>query len=701
WASATAGTLALVHGLRWHGTSYFAFGPYLAGAALGLLALRELVRLADRALLERLREAGEAEEPRELDPREAAADLHAAVKPRERLGRSGGVLAAALTAGFAAFFFGLAGWWDGLTMHWAATLLMEALGLGALAVTVRRDHAKAFGPLLLVLELGAWANFAGALLVGMHHYADGLLFSPPMLVLAGAVLFALGMAAEALAGAVLAPERHAASPRPFLESRHLAALGLAGLGVLWALGRSHAFADPAIHGTWRAVLCAGFLAAYAGMAEWSAADLARRAGRMAAGLASHLLLIPGGYLCLLKAHSTGSSWGALWFLALAPLQLLAAGLLDREKHTAQAYLARGGALLVSLGAIALAFFGNAERLAEVPCATFGALLLIALAARRFAAGLERRAYGHAALLALTGTVFFAVRVAAHDPAFGLAETSVWEWPALGALGLLLILAGGATAWETDANGRSLAGQYGALLAFAAAGAAAYQLAAHGMAADYLHVSNVARFEALIVSLLLASGASLAAKRWLNFFAGAYLAPVLALAGYALYVWTLHPGAWEWYSLPAAALLFVWARSRADEDEARANPAAQQEVSVLLGLGCAAALAPSFAQTLAYTPEALAHYYALVLVGLTLVGGAMFARRKIPLLSGSAAVLLGTLVKTAQWAAHREVIYPVLGIGIGFAVLAVGCLFESRMNRAIRQTVDRVRAEARMFWVSWE
>ena len=89
------------------------------------------------------------------------------------------------------------------------------------------------------------------------------------------------------------------------------------------------------------------------------------------------------------------------------------------------------------------------------------------------------------------------------------------------------------------------------------------------------------------------------------------------------------------------------------------------------------------------------------MGLAMVAVAMAVRRKIPLLACSSVVVLLTAIKAAQWASHKEVFFPLLGIALGFAVLAVGCLFESRMNRTLRAAVDRARAEARMFWVSWE
>jgi hypothetical protein len=121
----------------------------------------------------------------------------------------------------------------------------------------------------------------------------------------------------------------------------------------------------------------------------------------------------------------------------------------------------------------------------------------------------------------------------------------------------------------------------------------------------------------------------------------------------------------------------------------------------LGLASAFTAAPSLVQALPHSDAAAWHYGWLVALSLGLVGGAMYARRKVPLLVGSAALILGTLVKAVEWAFYHEVLLPVLGIGVGFVILAAGCLFESRMNRVFRAAVDKARVEARMFWEAWK
>ena len=134
---------------------------------------------------------------------------------------------------------------------------------------------------------------------------------------------------------------------------------------------------------------------------------------------------------------------------------------------------------------------------------------------------------------------------------------------------------------------------------------------------------------------------------------------------------------------------------------QARKISRRKATACMAVGCALLLLPSFILAMPYSDISAAHFFTLVALSLLLVGGAMWARRKIPLLSASSALLLCTIIKTAQWAAHREVFLPVAGIGLGFVVLAVGCLFESRMNRVFRTATDQVRAQAKMFWTNWD
>ena len=80
---------------------------------------------------------------------------------------------------------------------------------------------------------------------------------------------------------------------------------------------------------------------------------------------------------------------------------------------------------------------------------------------------------------------------------------------------------------------------------------------------------------------------------------------------------------------------------------------------------------------------------------------MWTRRKIPLLFASSALLLCTMIKTAQWAAYHNATLPAAGFGLGVGILALGSLFESRMNRVLRTAADQGKAQAKMFWTNWD
>lgn len=214
-----------------------------------------------------------------------------------------------------------------------------------------------------------------------------------------------------------------------------------------------------------------------------------------------------------------------------------------------------------------------------------------------------------------------------------------------------------------------------------------------------------RLNAFICSLVLLSLTSLAAKRWLDFKAGRIVAPAASLLAYVLLVWKAQPAAYEWYTLPPALCLFgwIWTMCRGENNEFAegGNTRESREINLLLGAASMLALGPSFIQSLPGCEHSALHFFVLLGVSLAIVMGAMLSRRKIPLLFGSSICVLTTLIQGIYWAQHQKVLLPVAGIMIGFGVLLLASLFESRMNHVFRQAMDRARAEARMFWVSWQ
>ena len=223
--------------------------------------------------------------------------------------------------------------------------------------------------------------------------------------------------------------------------------------------------------------------------------------------------------------------------------------------------------------------------------------------------------------------------------------------------------------------------------------------------SYMDSANLYRLDAVAACVFLLSITCFAARHCLSFVVGSAASAWAALVGYFLLVWRWQFDVWELYTVPAALFMFVWAwRLGVEKRETWGLRFTEARVNHLVLGGSALAVLPSFLQALpnntATDPSALIHFYGLWAIGLALVLGAMWSKRKIPLLFGSLALVLGTMVKAVQWAAERQVMLPVLGILFGFVVLGLGCLFETRMNRAIRDALDKARAEAKLFWVSW-
>ncbi|MCK6471002.1 MAG: hypothetical protein L6R28_04580 [Planctomycetes bacterium] len=672
--------LAALHGMRAASLPAAQIGPVLMLVALVLQALCELsLRIA-----------------RSETDGEAAAETGAPLSGAPLSGRAMGLRVSSALAGFGALSLG---WIAAAGTHpwcWASTLLMGAVLMATEAVLGRRGKAKIHAPRFMLLELAGFALLAWSAREAL--LALNFQMIPQLWPLGGALLLLAGMACESLAGAVLGIEKARETPSPFLESRMIAALGLGTLGLAQALlGRQPfgLFIEP----TWRTIFACAALAVYGSMARWSAEDAWTRLAQWGSGLTAYVLL-PLGYLAFLEAHSTGSSYGGAWFMLLAPLMLATAYVLKRNGQGAQVALAAAGAMFVNAGALVLAFAKNAGNLPEVPMLVFAGIGAQLVAARAY---FKSSAFTYAACAAWTGFALFAERLA-----FGLGAWNpappVWEPLAMLALGAGLLLAFS----SKQAAKRIQEHQHVALYGFwLATGMAVWSFLVWGMYAPHgarASASGLLRYEVLIACLALYGWVCTHARRALSFEPGAWLGPALTMLAYMLYVWKMRPDAWEWFMLPPAVFCFGWAYHLAKESGLGARGEDREPVNAVLGAASLLALAPSFLQAMPYEPglsSSTYHYFALVVLGFALVGGAMVARRKVPLLAGSGAILLGTLVKAVQWIADKSVALPVAGIVIGFFVLMVGCFFESRMNAALKLAVDRAKAEAKLFWISWQ
>ena len=652
---------AACHLLRCAGLQFAQFGPGLSTVALMLLGLREIVM----ALM--------AHNDADAAPPSTAPD---------------GFLISAMLCSIAGLTFGV--WGDSLGYDWllSLTLLEVALFAAVYSVLERREQKSPDRFRLLVHELYAWLLLAMA--VGVSAHAANLPLTGACWPLVGALFLMIGMAGESLAGAILGAQRQALTPTPFLESRHMVALGICAFGLLTTVFSFYASAVKNIEPVWQVLFGATVVAIYTSLARWSTHERWDRNGRLGSAFVGYVLLTPATYLCFLQAHSTGSSWGALWFIALAPVLLVAVYILKREKLFEQANLAKLSAVGVNMGSLILAFAGNRGHLAVVPCCTFLAIAAQALAARIVSGN---RNYSWLTTVAVIGAAFLGLRALLGDPGQAYQPWR-WETPALSAIGLVMVIVGGVLKIEEDPAGRSLVGISGAGLNMTAL------LMSLGLFVAHIGSSHHSdRFDHLIICILLFAGMNLAAQKWLKFLAARFIAPIATLAGYFMCVLKEHVHAWEWYTLPAALFIFIWARQQAREDSLKSGT--NTTVNVLAGSASGLALLPSFIQALPYQSMALNHYFALLIIGFAMIIGAMLARRKIPLLSGSSAIVILTTIKAFQWTAQREKLMPLLGIALGFLVLAIGSVFEAHMNRVIMKAVDRAKEEARLFWVSWQ
>ncbi len=682
---------AVAHGMRWMGLEFHQFGPGLVGTALLILGAAEGIRMFDCAAA--------VDEPRRTGPSRANSII----------------LVAALT-GVAGTVLGFVGGMKGQMWQWSATLLECALGVAAATLIVRRNQAASGNALpekrVLLLELSAWLLLTFSLIAAANVNAANIPVSGPTWALIAAAFLLLGMAAEAIVGALTGAQDSQKSPA-FLESRHLAALGIGAVGLISAFFHGN---GGDIHLLWRTLLALTTLAVYGGFARISSREKWNDLAQKFSGGLAYVVLLPLGYLNFLNAHSNGGPWGGMYFMLLCPILLAAQYVLRREKRDDQAALANFGAWMVSAGAVVLAFVGNRQELSAVPAAVLAVLALQFLATRAMTG---KRGYTTAVCAAVVGSTYFALQALVGFPLFGSHNPWAWQMPLLSLLGVAMIMLGGSAKLdeiplESGVRGKPAQGSIVALSGLATTGLALMMSVLYvfgfGVRAHFPLYANMGYLDAVIASTLLLAAATLCAKRWLADwssveFVGKYLPPVATLAAYLMFVLKAPPHAAEWYSVPMAVFFFSWAWQSIAEAEKRAESRHEKhderEAAVLLMIASALTVIPSFIQELPNNAEGTHHFFAMLGLSIAMVFGAMLSRRKIPLLGGSAGVVVGTIIKCAQWAHHHDGVGPLLGILVGLILVAGSTLLESRMNQAFRKVVDRARAEARMFWVSWQ
>lgn len=697
-------SMAACHAMRWSGLEFAQFGPGLCATALLILLYRDLSSWI-------------SDEP--------------AVPPLAPVLRTDGMILSSLLAGFFGFALGVWGMLIGCQWLWCATLAESALLVATLTMIARREWPEISRAKFVAREMVAWLLLTFSIVAAADVHAADFPLAGPLWVLLGALFLVLGMAGETIVSALSGKAR----PEPFLESRHLAALALGLYGLFDALFVSRpGFSPPEI--IWRTLFGLAAFTIYESFARSTSADAWMQPVRKLAAGAAYLVLLPAGYLTFLQANSQGGSWGAMFFMLLAPVLMAAAHVLAHEKQDDQARMARWGVIVVNAGALILSFAGNREHLAIVPTVALGAIALQLLVVRTASV---RRWCTAGVCIALAGSVHFGSQALIGFPLDSPLNPWSMQMPIVAALGVLMAIAGGALKIEeielgavrashsqeprtrSQEPGFSLVAICGACLTSTALLIAIADWIAFGSRAKFPYWPNTGYLDALTICVLFFAAASLCAGHWLKNSEtirsiGQWAGPLATLAGYFMFVFKEPPAAWEWYTLPAAGFLFAWAWQAAsenaipdafeslDENALAAKvwlpPAnAERNVALLLALASVLAVGPSFVQAIDHD-RGTGHFFALLAIALTVVFGAMMSRRKIPLMIGTAALITSTIIKAAQWAHHREGLLPLLGIALGFTLVAVSTLFESRMNQAFHKVVDRARAEARMFWVSW-
>jgi len=580
----------------------------------------------------------------------------------------------------------------GRTLNAGIGLIMMSISLASLALLLRGKldllRRACFVETLALLQLGL-----GLAVIANYIGVTGEQWSMAGTMIAALVLLA-GLALDSLSGPWLG-EKGLASPSPFLESRTIAVAIIGALALLDALA-GNPLHTAHLDMAWRNFFSISLLTLYFSFANSSRNSSLNSAIRWGAAVLAYCALIPATYLLFLKAHSTGSSWGALWFLGLAPVLMIAGNMMRREKEAGLANVAFAGSALVACGSLLLAFTNNRANLAGVPCATLLGIGALALVARRI---LYRIEFSAAACVALTCAAFYGLRAICGSPAWMAHAPNVWEMPFMTLVGMTVLWVGGrfkVEPLEAPRENESLLSWHGLIVSITAAAFAMLNLTFYGSRVKGGMLGNTGHLDAFIIVIALLAPVFLLARRHLQLSAGRHWASACAGLAYVMQVWKAQPAAWEWYTLPLAVFLFVsaWEMVRSEKVEGSV------EVNGLLGLGSALALLPSFIQGLPWNANDLWHVLTLAVIGFAMVFTALATRRKVPLLSASGTILICLLVHAIHLAMHRQMMLPVGGLIAGFSVLAVASLFESRMNANLRSAVDRARAEARMFWTSW-
>jgi hypothetical protein len=474
-------------------------------------------------------------------------------------------------------------------------------------------------------------------------------------------------------GVVGSRKKDLSNPPP--DYCHEASYAVAFLSGLFGLLPSHYAVSGDAYDAVRAAATALILSLFISRAPLSLSAEVKRTWRLAAACFAYVILAPLTWLLFLRAQSTGSDWGALWFLALGPILIGVAAFWRQRKEKAHSAAALIGAGVTTAGAILLAFFRNPSANSLVPALVFFGLALEALLAGVLWGG---SGFAWASSVATVLGVCFLIGALKLSAGFGLLLLVTFS--------LLKIVFGALLPTAAGRSRRGPAAMTGLIFSFFLVAYVFHDLDAFLGPLEIDYVILTACVWALVQWL---------SWRLLNMPSGLYLAFVGGLSAYYLFLHKERVDFVEAYTLAPAILAFIWARMTLRRKETRSWGA--------YGLYLASALTavPSFVQAWVWTKSGFVHWLIMMGLCLLLVMGGMMRKRKAPLLVGASCMICGTLVQAARWIADWQPSKAAIGLALGFFLLAIGAFFEQRMSLRVKNAWLKTRSRAENFWREWD
>ncbi len=385
-------------------------------------------------------------------------------------------------------------------------------------------------------------------------------------------------------------------------------------------------------------------------------------------------LAAGSYLLVLRVFSTGTPYRALWIMAIIPVLVVYGLVLLRKGLRPRGLAAVGVGVAVSLLALWQALLFPDKPLVATLAFAFAAALYGMLAAMLGSVWL-----GTAASVAFSVAYFSLLR---H---LGVGDSFYVLW--LVALGMLQSLVGGF-------GGKGSRERRPAMFVGVAVsiGVISWMIYKRGL---YLarggRELDVAIWTTLGCAAVFAVVALLRRSK-----AAAYPAAAMLLGSYYLVLHRFAVTYTEFYTVPVAALVLLWAQLvvRPKWGAVGHNLAA--------GGGLGLALIPSLVLSLdRHAPEHLGHMLAAFGLALAAVLLGMFFRRKAYLVAGTAAFIIEGLIKLVHFKIAYNVTDWIWLLLVGVVILGFVLYAETRRNKRLRARAEEAREKFIEIFREWE